>query len=542
MEVRKICLPQGQDGGRGLGKIMKALGTDLRQKRKQSLQVLTKVCPDMKLLGRQTSHVEHQEFQTPGKTSYSQFKSCIAKKLASQIPVASSPIATRGRQVCTRNDVEQTFPEHSPREFSTLEDRSDFTESLGKITAIPVSSKRLFEATVSEHIVFTNTTHLNEGSKRKKQKCLHQIENRYGISEKEGLRICEKPNCLWKGCKDGTKREHDACSISTGTEKFPPLEPETKFHTSGLRNDYYLNLLDWSQENLLALALGSVVYIWSGETNQNFKNIDLCSNSNYIASLAWMRENPWLAFATSDGEVQLWDIETQKRLRNMFGHLSVVGTLSWNGHILSSGSRLGYIHHHDVRTAQHHIGMVRQSKKSVCSLQWSPDHKLLASGSSDGLLNIWPNDPGVTGQYRPLTSISHSSAVKAMKWCPWQSSVIATGGGIKDRMLHVWNISNLKSLETADTKSQICSLLWLPNTKELITGEGYPWNKMNVWRYPALSNSAELCDHKGRVLHTALSPEGNRVFSAAADETAYVWKYRKMKSNTMCFQEDDCSN
>ncbi|XP_048359818.1 cell division cycle protein 20 homolog B isoform X2 [Sphaerodactylus townsendi] len=525
---------------------MAALGTDLRQVRKHSLQTLAKGYPEPNLPNEHTLREENQEFQTPGKTSYSQFKSCIVKKLASQIPVASSPIATRWQQECTGKQAEQTFQECGTSEFSILEDRSDFTESFGKITTIPASSRRLTETTVCEPIIFTNTTHLNEGSEREKQKCLHQMmiteENRHGISEKTGLNICEKPECLWKGCKDGTKTEHDAHGISASTDKCQPLEPEIRFHISGLRNDYYLNLLDWSHKNLIALALGSTVCIWNGETNQNVKSIDLCSSCKYyVASVAWMRENPWLALATSDGELQLWDIETQKRMRTMFGHLSVVGTLSWNGHILSSGSRLGYIHHHDVRAAQPHIGAVRQSKQSICSLQWSPDHTLLASGSSGGLLNIWPNDPGMGGQCRPLTTISHSSAVKAMMWCPWQSAVIATGGGIKDRMLHIWNVSSLKKLEIADTKSQICSLLWLPNTKELITGEGYPWNKISVWRYPMLSNSAELCDHKGRVLHVALSPEGNRIFSAGADETAYVWKYR-MKPNTMHFQKDNCFN
>lgn len=80
--------------------------------------------------------------------------------------------------------------------------------------------------------------------------------------------------------------------------------------------------------------------------------------------------------------------------------------------LVHSGSRLGYVYHHDVRSAQRHVGVARQSKQSVCSLQWSPDRKLLACGSSDGLLNIWPNDPGVTIQCRPLISIPHSSAVK----------------------------------------------------------------------------------------------------------------------------------
>ncbi|KAM6474079.1 cell division cycle protein 20 homolog B [Liasis olivaceus] len=56
------------------------------------------------------------------------------------------------------------------------------------------------------------------------------------------------------------------------------------------------------------------------------------------------------------------------------------------------GSMLGYICHHDIRIAHYHIGMLEQSKRSVCGLRWSPDSKLLACSSSDGLLNIWPDD------------------------------------------------------------------------------------------------------------------------------------------------------
>ncbi|KAJ7334982.1 hypothetical protein JRQ81_012923 [Phrynocephalus forsythii] len=398
-----------------------------------------------------------------------------------------------------------------------------------KILSHPVPSKIFLEIPASEPVTFTNTTDLHGRSKRKKQKHPHQMliteAKRHDTSEAGSITICEKPRCLWKGCKEESRDECEPQSISSHAKGGQPLELEVRFHVTGLRDDYYLNLLDWSQENLIALALESTVHIWDGERNQNVSSIDLSSSCKYIGSVAWMRENTYLALGTSDGEVQLWDIETQTNVRRMFGHMSVIGAMSWNGYILSSGSRLGYIHHHDIRAAQHHIGKAQQSKQSVCSLQWSPDNKLLACGSSDGLLNIWSNDLGGTVQGTPLLTLFHSSAVKAMKWCPWQPAVIATGGGMNDRLLRIWNVSSTRNLETADTKSQVCSLLWLPNTKEIITGQSHPQNMMNVWKYPVLSNSAGLHGHKGRVLHVALSPEGNRIFTAAADKTASVWKY-----------------
>jgi cell division cycle 20-like protein 1 (cofactor of APC complex) len=34
-----------------------------------------------------------------------------------------------------------------------------------------------------------------------------------------------------------------------------------------LKDDYYNNLLDWSKDDLIAIALGNVAYVWSGKSN-----------------------------------------------------------------------------------------------------------------------------------------------------------------------------------------------------------------------------------------------------------------------------------
>uniref|UniRef100_G1MXM1 Cell division cycle 20B n=1 Tax=Meleagris gallopavo TaxID=9103 RepID=G1MXM1_MELGA len=291
--------------------------------------------------------------------------------------------------------------------------------------------------------------------------------------------------------------------------------------TPGLRDTAgYLNILDWNLQNLIAVALGSAAYIWNGKTLQGIESIDLNSSSKYISSLAWIKEGTCLAVGTSDGEVQLWDIERKRRLRNMFGHLSVVGALSWNHYILSSGSRLGSIHHHDVRVAQHHVGTLCQNKQSICSLKWSLTNQLLASGSSDGTLNIWHSDPGMKVQSQPLKTIPHSSAVKFLLLsCPFQ--VMIADSQISARMRNPAFISCLSSQKSLRL---ICSLLWLPKTSELMTGQGLPGNQMKIWQHPTLINSSELYGHKRRVLHIALSPDQRRLFSVAADGIACLWK------------------
>ncbi|XP_044878252.1 cell division cycle protein 20 homolog B isoform X1 [Mauremys mutica] len=502
-------------------KVMKTLGKDLTQMRKQSLQKFTKT-PDS------------------GKPTYSRFKSCIVKKLTCSVPVASSPIVTRWQQTHARNHAEQTFTECQPINLFPA-DGSELVRTPEKISTIPVSFQVPIKNSTNEPYIITNATarchetiYLQGRNKRraeiaKKRKCLTQLlmlqEGGFGIPENDSIKICGNTECTWKGCQNGMHNEFTAHRVSTNTESFIPLEPEVRLHITGLRNDYYLNILDWNQENLIAIALGSAAHIWNGETHRSTEGVNLNSNVKYISSVAWIKEGTCLAVGTSDGEVQLWDIETKKRLRNMFGHLSVVGAMSWNHYILSSGSRLGLIHHHDVRISQHHVGTFCHNKQSICSLKWSTNNKLLASGSSDGLLNIWPNDPGATVHCKPLKAIPHASAVKAMNWCPWQSEILATGGGMKDGFLRVWDVSTGKTIETTDTKSQICSLFWLPKTNELMTGQGLPKNQMKIWKYPTLTNSTDLYGHKGRVLHIALSPDHSRIFSLAADGMACVWKY-----------------
>ena len=76
-----------------------------------------------------------------------------------------------------------------------------------------------------------------------------------------------------------------------------------------------------------------------------------------------------------------------------------------------SGSRSGYIHHHDVRVAEHQVGSLGGHTQEICGLKWSPDGRYLASGGNDNLLNIWPQ---VVGQHytetSPLYTFSHHQA------------------------------------------------------------------------------------------------------------------------------------
>jgi WD40 repeat protein len=165
-----------------------------------------------------------------------------------------------------------------------------------------------------------------------------------------------------------------------------PKLPDRVLDAPELSDDFYLSLLDWSQKNVLAIVLGSSLYLWNAETGSN--NI-LTESEENICSINWMNSGDCLAVGLESGAVQLWDTNKNELLRTMNGHSDRVTALSWNEYIISSGSRDSKIFNHDVRIQSHITSTYLGHKYEVCGLKWSPDGTQLASGGGDNKICIW---------------------------------------------------------------------------------------------------------------------------------------------------------
>jgi len=308
------------------------------------------------------------------------------------------------------------------------------------------------------------------------------------------------------------------------TTRYIPQAPEKILDAPELMDDYYLNLLDWSSTNILAVALGQTVYLWNASTGNIEELCTTPGEDDYVTSVAWVQEGNYIGVGTNHNEVQIWDVGAMRQLRNMKGHRGRVSSLAWNKHTLSSGSRDSSIINHDVRVAQHVTARLEGAhQQEVCGLKWSTDGKSLASGGNDNLLNVW-DVTSQTGSAPRHQMAHHQAAVKAIAWCPHQANLLASGGGTADRKICFWNTSTGALLNEIDTNSQVCSLLWSKHEKELLSSHGFTQNQLTLWKYPSMVKVSELTGHQSRVLHLACSPDGNTVVSGAADETLRFWK------------------
>jgi len=317
-------------------------------------------------------------------------------------------------------------------------------------------------------------------------------------------------------------------SVSSLARRRIPTQAERVLDAPGIGDDYYTNLLDWSSKNIVAIALDSKIYLWNASNGD--VNV-ICEDSSKIGgdvcSISWTQDGKYLGVGTSEGDTQIWDVEQDRKLRSMYGHITRVGVLSWDKYILSSGCRDGSIYQHDVRVEKHKTQELLGHCAEVCGLSWKSDGQLLASGGNDNLVNIWD----IRSSLPRMTKANHRAAVKALAWCPWQSNILATGGGTSDKTIHFWNTTTETKINSIFTGSQVTSLIWSLDYKEILSSHGFPNNNITLWKYPTMDRIVNIQAHDARVLFSALSPDGQSVATAAGDETLKFWKIWKSKDN-----------
>mmetsp|Transcript_22292 Transcript_22292/g.33825 ORF Transcript_22292/g.33825 Transcript_22292/m.33825 type:complete len:633 (+) Transcript_22292:75-1973(+) len=342
--------------------------------------------------------------------------------------------------------------------------------------------------------------------------------------------------------KDNMSFGGDKVSSKLSKRKIPD-KPTKVLDAPDIVDDYYLNLISWSKDNILAVAMGPSVYVWNATTGDIGHVVTLRGAGDYVSSVSWSTipgSTKYLAIGTHSNSIQLWDTEAKRCVRKLHGHSNRVSSLTWNPQKkwLTSGGRDSNILQHDVRCANHLVTKYKGHRQEVCGLQWNDDGHALASGGNENYLCIWDAAMSQRSSSRRrafqevidivqprLLLTQHKAAVKALDWCPFNRGLLASGGGSADRTIKFWNTSSNNGTLTnsIDTGSQVCSLVWSKHQRELCSSHGFSENQLILWKYPSMTKVQEFKSHTARVLNMEISPDGRSVVSVGADETLRFW-------------------
>ncbi len=149
---------------------------------------------------------------------------------------------------------------------------------------------------------------------------------------------------------------------------------------------------------------------------------------------------------------------------------------------------------------------------------FSPDSRLVVSGSDDGLTKLWDTATG-----RELRTLApHRASVRSLAFSP-DGKILASGSN--DRTVRLWEVETGRLLRTLSGYGDyVRSVVFSPDGKLLAHG-GLGITAL-VWDVATGRRLYTLAGHSGDVPSVAFSANGQFLFTGSKDATVKLWRTR----------------
>ena len=275
----------------------------------------------------------------------------------------------------------------------------------------------------------------------------------------------------------------------------------------------------------LASASGNgKIILWDTQTYSPF----VLDAKTHVYDLAFKPHSNILASAAcnkygdngfcNQGRITLWDVASRQPVQTLVGHRDYVSRVAFSpdGKILASGSWDRTILLWDAESNQPLGTPLWGHTSSVNSLAFSPDGKVFASGGGDNAVILWdvkPRQP--IGQQYELGHNLFSAAVSP------DGKHFATGS---ESTVFLWDTQ-----PTAPTRRELIghnnivnALAFSPDSKTLATGSHD--TSIILWDVETgQPKGRPLLGHKELINALAFSPDGKTLASGSWDDTIIVW-------------------
>jgi WD40 repeat protein len=253
------------------------------------------------------------------------------------------------------------------------------------------------------------------------------------------------------------------------------------------------------------------VRIWDLSTGES---LTLEGHTAAIEALAFHPNGEWLATASDDFTMKIWDTVTGELLRDVTDFRDVVDGVAFS----PDGTRLAATSTNTETRIWDATGMegneLLRIEENVSLVAFSPDGAQVAAASGSNI-KIW--DANTAEELRTLTG--HAGWVLDVEFSPDGTQLASTSS---DGTTKVWSITpGQESVAVTGQGIGFAHVAFSPDGTEFAT-DGVD-GSATIWDATSGEPKQTYLEHKGRVFGIAFSAAGNFFATAGADGTINVW-------------------
>ncbi|MEG3928389.1 nSTAND1 domain-containing NTPase [Microcoleus sp. T3_D1] len=237
-----------------------------------------------------------------------------------------------------------------------------------------------------------------------------------------------------------------------------------------------------------------------------------------LKAVVQMQRTPWVdADTRTQVELSLLNTVSQAAAPNTLGgHANWVYAVSFSpdGKLLATGSADRTVKLWDTTTGKQ-INTLTGHTNEVYAVSFSPDGKLLATGSADNTVKLWDTTTGK--QINTLTG--HTHWVWGVSFSP-NGKWLATGS--RDKTVKLWDTTTGKQINTLTGHTDVVrAVSFSPNGKRLATGSAD--KTVKLWDTTTGKEIKTLTGHTKLVWGVSFSPNGKLLATGSDDKTVKLW-------------------